>query len=92
MAEPRSFPPRPLCFLMEIENLSHYRFEDKDLLSAIYKPRDRQMGTPIALGGQRSFFFKFFNRNVCQHNLQFKHIKKPFWTYGTAKKMIEKEI
>lgn len=49
------FSPRPKCFLMEIKNLCHYRFQDKDLMSAVYKPGNRQMETPSALGGLRSF-------------------------------------
>lgn len=50
---------------MEIKNPSHYTFEDKDLMSVIYKPKDRQMGIPIALGGSRSYLF-ILNSNVCQ--------------------------
>lgn len=48
------FSPRPKYFLMEIKNLCHYRFQDNDLMSVVYKPRDRQMETPSALGGLRS--------------------------------------
>lgn len=60
LAESFSFPPRPKCFLMEIKNPSHYTFEDKDLITVIYKPKDRQMGSLTALGGLRSYLFIYF--------------------------------